>query len=68
MLLVSEDICNKVMEKLTWNNVRAKVKYITKSYDKGIKYSKEEMKQYDSNIIRNSTLKKWSIIFTPSAL
>ena len=67
MLLISRNICNNVMLKLTWNRIPAKVKYITKEYEKGIKYSKEEMKKYENtNIIRDEKLKKWSILITPS--
>ena len=66
MLLTTRNICMKVMQQLTWKNVTAKVKYITKEYEKGIVYSKEEMKQYeDINIHRNEELKKWSILITP---
>ena len=66
MLLLSKQICKKVMEQLTWKKVRAKVKYITKEYQKGVIYSKEEMKKYEGvNIHRNEILKKWSIIITP---
>jgi hypothetical protein len=67
MLLISEEICNKVMEKLTWKKVEAKVKYIDKEYEKGVKYSKEVMNQYEGiNIHRDNKLKKWSIVITPS--
>ena len=67
MLLLSESICNKVMSILTWKGRKAKVKYITKEYKKGIKYSKEEMEKYEGiNIHRNESLKKWSICITPS--
>lgn len=66
MLLLSQKICNKVMEKLTWNKVRSTVKYIDKEYEKGVIYSKEVMSQYEGiNIHRDSKLKKWSIIITP---
>lgn len=66
MLLSTKHICMKVMERLTWKNVKAKVKYITKEYEKGIVYSKEEMNQYEGiNIHRNVELKKWSILITP---
>lgn len=54
------------MEHLTRKNVKAKVKYITKEYKKGIVYSKEEMNKYEGvNIHRNESLKKWSILITP---
>ena len=54
MLLSTKQICKKVMEQLTWKKVKSKVKYITKEYEKGIVYSKEEMKQYEGiNIHRN---------------
>ena len=54
------------MEQLTWKKVKSKVKYITKEYEKGITYSKEEMNQYEGvNIHRNEELKKWSILITP---
>ena len=35
------------MSSLTWKNVKAKVKYITKEYPKGIKYTKEVMNNYE---------------------
>ena len=66
-LLTSEEICNQIMKKLTWKEVKAKVKCITKEYEKGITYSKAEMKQYEGiNILRNKELKKWSILVTPT--
>ena len=66
MLLLSYKNCNDIMSKLTWKNIPSKFKYITKEYQKGIIYSKEEMKQYEGiNIIRDEKLKKWSIIITP---
>ena len=66
-LLTTEEICNKIMSSLTWNEVKAKVKNITKEYKKGIKYTKEEMKVLEgTNIFRDSYLKKWSILITPS--
>ena len=66
MLLSTKQICKKVMEQLTWKKVKAKVKNITKDYEKGIFFSKEEMKQYEGvNIHRNEKLKKWSILITP---
>ena len=67
-LLTSEEICNQIMSTLTWKNVRAKVKCITKEYDKGITYSKVEMGRYEGvNILRNNELKKWSILIIPSS-
>ena len=66
MLLTTRNICMKVMKQLTWKNVKSKVKYITKEYEKGIVYSKDEMKQYEGiNIHRNKELKKWIILITP---
>lgn len=66
MLLSTKQICMRVMKQLTWKQVKAKIKYITKEYEKGIVYSKEEMKRYESvNIHRNEDLKKWSIVITP---
>lgn len=56
------------MSTLTWKDVRAKVKCITKEYDKGITYSKVEMRRYEGvNILRNNELKKWSILIIPSS-
>ena len=67
MLLSTIEICLKVIESLTWNQIKAKVKYITKQYKKGVTYSKDEMKIYENiNIHRNERLKKWSIIIAPS--
>ena len=66
MLLLSENICNRIMSKLTWKGNKAIVKYITKKYEKGVTYSKEEMNKYEGiNIHRDESLKKWSIIITP---
>lgn len=66
-LLQTEEICNQIMSTLTWKEVKAKVKFITKEYEKGITYSKNEMKQFEGvNILRNKELKKWSILITPS--
>ncbi len=65
--LKTEEICNQIMSTLTWKEVKAKVKFIIKEYEKGVTYSKDEMKQYEGvNILRNKELKKWSIIITPS--
>lgn len=65
-LLSTKQICLKIMEQLTWKNVKAEVKYITKEYEKGITYSKEIMSKYEGvNIHRNDNLKKWSILITP---
>lgn len=44
MLLTTRTICNKVMSQLTWKKVKAKEKYITKEYEKGITYSKKQWK------------------------
>lgn len=66
-LLKTEEICNQIMQTLTWKEVKAKVKFITKEYEKGITYSKEEMREYEGiNILRNKELKKWSILITPT--
>ena len=66
MLLTSWKICYKVMQQLTWKGTKSTVKYITKKYEKGIKFSKEVMSQYEGiNIHRNECLKKWNILITP---
>ena len=66
ILLTSIELCNDIMKKLTWKKVKSEVKLITKEYKKGIKYSKDEMKQYEgTNIHRDNNLKKWSILITP---
>lgn len=67
MMLTTEEIYYKVIERLTWKDNLAKVKNITKEYEKGISYSKKEMSKYEGvNILRNEKLKKWSILITPS--
>ena len=59
MLLTSVEVCNRIMERLTWKKEKANVKYIIKEYEKGITYSKEVMSQYEGvNIHRNESLKK----------
>ena len=42
MLLSTRQICIKVMEHLTWKNVKAKVKYITKEYKKALSILKKK--------------------------
>ena len=66
MLLTSAEVCDIVMEQLTWKKEKSNVKYITKEYEKGITYSKEVISQYEGvNIYKNEGLKKLSIIITP---
>lgn len=66
-LLQTQEVCNQIMSTLTWKDVKAKVKFITTEYEKGITYSKKEMERYEGiNIIRDEKLKKWSIRITPS--
>ena len=59
MLLSTKQICKKVMEQLTWKKVKAKVKNITKEYEKGIIFSKEEMRQYEGVNIHRWTYVKF---------
>ncbi len=67
-LLTSEEICNQIMSTLTWKGIKTKVKVNTKEYEKGVTYSKAEMKPYEGvNILRNQELKKWSIFITPNS-
>lgn len=66
-LLKTEEVCNQIMSTLTWKEIKAKVKFITKEYERGITYSKDEMNQYEGiNIIRKEKLTKWSILITPT--
>ena len=59
MLLTLWEICYRVMKQLTWKGTKSTVKYITKKYEKGIKFSKEIMSQYEGiNIHRDERLKK----------
>jgi len=68
-LLLSEEICNSFMSNLTWKGVQAKVKYITKEYEKGLKIDKQEMKKLeDLYITRNEKIRKYSLLISSSKL
>lgn len=68
-LLISEDICNNFMRNLTWNNVKAKVKFINVEYEKGLTIDKKEMKKLEEQyIIRNQKIQKYSIVISSSKL
>jgi hypothetical protein len=50
---------------MTWKGIKPVVKLVKKSYEKGIKLTKKEMKPYESRIIRSNTLPKWDVIIEP---
>ena len=65
-LLNTEEICNNFMRNLTWKGNKAKVKFITKEYEKGIKYSKKYMTELeDKHVKRNKDIPKYSLIISP---
>jgi hypothetical protein len=50
---------------MTWKGIKPVIKLVKKSYEKGIKLTKKEMKPYESRIIRSNTLPKSDVIIEP---
>lgn len=50
---------------MTWKGINPVVQLVEKSYKKGIRLTKKEMRPYEDKIIRSRTLPKWSVIIEP---
>ena len=50
---------------MTWNGIKASIKLVDKTYQKGVSLSKEEMKKYQSQINRSVSLPKWDVKILP---
>lgn len=46
---------------MTWRNNSPIVHFLDKTYEKGIKLTREAMKKYDDRIYRSSTLPRWNL-------
>lgn len=65
-LLNTEEICINFMKNLTWMGNRAKVQFITKEYEKGIKYTKKYMTELENEYVkRNKDIPKYSLTISP---
>lgn len=53
---------------MTWKGVNPVVKLVKKSYEKGIRLTKKEMKPYDKKIERSCTLPKWDVVIEPGSV
>lgn len=66
-LLTTEEMCNNFMRNLTWMGNKAKVQFITKKYEKGIKYTKKYMTELENKYVkRNKDIPKYSLVISPS--
>ena len=50
---------------MTWNGIKASIKLVDKTYQKGVSLSKEEIKKYQSQIYRSVSLPKWDVKILP---
>ena len=50
---------------MTWKGIKPVVSLVKKSYEKGIRLTKKEMKPYENRIERSDTLPKWDVIIEP---
>lgn len=65
-LLTSIDISLGFMKNLTWKEKKSFTTLEEVKYDKGLTLSNKEMKSLEKyHILRNDTLKKWSVIIIP---
>ena len=51
---------------MTWKGVEPIVKLVEKTYEKGVKLTKPEMKKYEKRISRSKKLPKWDVIIDPA--
>ena len=47
---------------MTWKGIEPVVTLVEKSYKKGIRLTKKEMKPYENRIQRSNTLSKWDVL------
>jgi len=47
---------------MTWKGIKPVVKLVKKTYEKGVKLTKREMKKYEEKISRSKKLPKWDVI------
>ena len=47
---------------MTWKGIKPVVTLLEKSYMKGIRLTKKEMKPYENRIQRSNTLPKWDVL------
>ena len=47
---------------MTWKGIKPVVTLLEKSYKKGIRLTKKEMKPYENRIQRSNTLPKWDVL------
>lgn len=65
IIINSEEYLIDVINMVTWKGIKSKARMSYKRYKKGKEISREEMKIVDKHILRDETLKKWSIAITP---
>ena len=55
------------MKELTWKGNKAVAKSVNTEYEKGLTLSKKESEKYENNyIVRNPSIKKYSLLITYS--
>ena len=50
---------------MTWKGIEPVVGLVKKTYERGIRYTKKEMKPYEKRIKRSDTLPKWDVRIDP---
>jgi len=50
---------------MTWKGIKPVVKFLEKTYEKGIGLSKKEMRVYEKRIKRSEKLPKWDVTIEP---
>ena len=50
---------------MTWKGIEPVVRLVNKTYEKGIRYTKKEMRPYEKRIKRSDTLPKWDVCIEP---
>jgi transposase len=57
-----------MIKEMTWKGIKPIVHFLDKVFEKGIKLTKKEMKEYEKKIKRSKTLPKWDVVIENGAL
>ncbi len=57
-----------MIKEMTWKGIKPIVHFFDKVFEKGIKLTKKEMKEYEEKIKRSKTLPKWDVVIDNGVL
>jgi len=57
-----------MIKEMTWKGIKPIVHFLDKVFEKGIKLTKKEMKEYEEKIKRSKTLPKWDVVIDNGVL